>query len=295
MGLESNVSSLPPDSILGEPTGATDRTTSPLVEQATKRSSKSRSATEIRIAQKVMQKLGQSDSGKKIEAQKEPGAAAATTTTQDKRRYGFMLGGDSQSEISSASHRSLSDVSHVSSKMAKNPKLLEMVEETIKRMILPEINAIKEDQRSFRRQSRETDETTPTQRSAVRRPKVVLNQEGDDPGVVLSRGDSEHTTRKSSREYSSHLSEGEEVADSEVGRMKKTGRGQRDLAAAGLAGGLLTAAALRDHEHRDRNGDRRRRQKERPRRAWDEIAADPVGRACIGHPAKWRCRIRRRR
>ena len=93
--------------------------------------------------------------------------------------------------------------------MTNNPKLLEMVENTIKRMILPEINAIKEDQkvdRKLRKFSESGRDSVPlVDRDGLERrvskssstpnisskPKVVLNRDGDDPGVVLSRGDSE--------------------------------------------------------------------------------------------------------
>ena len=99
--------------------------------------------------------------------------------------------------------------------MTNNPKLLEMVENTIKRMILPEINAIKEDQkvdRKLRKYSESRDSVALSERDGLERrvsrssstpnisskPKVVLNRDGDDPGTVLSRGDSERVKQRKS-------------------------------------------------------------------------------------------------
>jgi hypothetical protein len=74
--------------------------------------------------------------------------------------------------------------------VTNNPKLLEMVEDTIKRMILPEINQIREDQVKDSRHSstfyKPSDMNGFDQRiiqplgtpRSVNRPKVVLNRDG---------------------------------------------------------------------------------------------------------------------
>ncbi|KAK8207610.1 hypothetical protein M8818_004264 [Zalaria obscura] len=104
-----------------------------------------------------------------------------------------------------------------------NPRLLEMVEDTVKRLILPEITQLKQGQRNernldeFDRGSRRTsaaDRDSYGSEELTRRvsksssspnisskPKVVLNRYDDDPGEVLSRGDSERRkVRRSSRD-----------------------------------------------------------------------------------------------
>ncbi|KAK4540382.1 hypothetical protein LTR36_009239 [Oleoguttula mirabilis] len=321
---ESNVSSMPPDSMLegsnfteselSRDTGYDDditvtdkdRLTAPI-------RSRSRSTSRDRITQKVMEKLVQTGSkprkssrsshersiSKEYDAE---GYPKEHRRRSSKSRYmdDETVSGAESSLLSSQlapSQRSYRSGTSQGSRMTNNPKLLEMVEDTIKRMILPEINAIKEDQktdrniRSFdssrgslprdgyesqadlqRRVSKSS--STPNISS---KPKVVLNRDGDDPGTVLSRGDSERKNlRKSSRESyteerpSSRRSSGRhsnthgEDYDEDEQRVrhkssKSSGHGLRNAAAAGMAGGILTAAALKHHDSHDNVHERRKK------------------------------------
>lgn len=318
---DSNVSSMPPDSLIdgsgvaesersrgldrgGDVTGADSRHLAAPIR------SRSRSTSKDRITQKVMEKLGQSSSRphkssrsgheRSISQEYEPGEKP---TTERHRRTSRTHHGeeDTVSGVESSllsSQPTGSQVSYRSdrsqaSRMTNNPKLLEMVEDTIKRMILPEINAIKEDRKtdrnlqSFDNRRRDSlprdgyEESDLSRRlsksssspNVAGRPKVVLNREGDDPGTVLSRGDSERKKmRKSSREsYTEHRPSSRRSSDKhsrhgdgydEDERIRhKSSRGShglRDAATAGIAGGVLSAAAL---EHHDAQSDGREHRK----------------------------------
>ncbi|KAI7647077.1 hypothetical protein KC318_g18886, partial [Hortaea werneckii] len=174
-----------------------------------------------------------------------------------------------------------------------------MVEDTIKRMILPEINAIKADQQSGRRLDRAEHESPSDLEQRMSKsnstpnisgkPKVVLNKDGDDPGTVLSRGDSERTkSRKSSREYSDHRpssrrSSGrksrqsedyDEIAEEKRRNKSKSSHAMRD----GMAGGILTAAALKSHNSRDDAQTRRKKRgKSHSSRSRSESIAESRG------------------
>ncbi|TKA63424.1 hypothetical protein B0A55_12212 [Friedmanniomyces simplex] len=317
---ESNVSSMPPDSIL-EGSGITESDLS----RDTGRSedvtvtdadhlkapvrSRSRSTSRDRITQKVMEKLGQtstkahksSRSGRERSVSKEYDAEGYPL--KEKRRRSSKshrldddatVSGAESSLLSSQinpSQRSYRSGTSTSSRMTNNPKLLEMVEDTIKRMILPEINALKEDQKTDRNlrsfehtrgslpkdgyESPELERRVSKSSSTphlASKPKVVLNREGDDPGTVLSRGDSERKkTRKSSREYSerpssrrssgrhSRQSDGYEEEERVRHKSSKSDHGLRDAAAAGVAGGILTAAALQHHDSQSDLHERRKK------------------------------------
>ena len=307
--MESNISSMPADSMLeGSNITESDRSrTMDRDDDITVRESdylkapvkeRSRSASKERIAQRVMEKLGQTSSrpqkSSKSRSERSLGEEYDRQRSSKSRRYDedTITVGDSSmlsSSIGPKSYRSGSDISN-------NPKLLGMVEDTIKRIILPEINAIKEDQksdralRSFensrrgsilddmynRKGSLSKSSSTPNISS---KPKVVLNRDGDEPGTVLSRGDSERKKmRKSSRgsyteeRPSSRRSSGKHSGydDSETVRAKssKSSTKLRDAAAAGMAGGLLTAAALKHHDSQGEVRDgRKRRSKSRSSRS----------------------------
>ena len=316
---DSNVSSMPPDSMLEgsdfteselsrdyvhddetTPTKA-DHLTAPI-------GSRSRSASRERITQKVMEKLAQTTSksrksGKSHSERSTSKEHDADGYPRERRRRSSKshndeetVSGAESSLLSSQlapSQRSYRTTTSQGSRMTNNPKLLEMVEDTIKRMILPEINAIKETQKTDRNiQSFESSraslprdgyESSGLERRVSKssstpniasKPKVVLNRDGDDPGVVLSRGDSERRkVRKSSgeritevRPSSRHSSgrpdrQGDGFDDESAVRHKssRSGHGLRDAAAAGVAGGILTAAALQHHDSQRYDHERRKK------------------------------------
>ena len=308
---ESNVSSMPADSMLegtnltqNEQSRGFDRDDDVTVKDylsAPTREKSSRSRSRDRIAQKVMEKLGQpttkprkpskSSSERSLSYDQDGYPVERRRRSSKSHQYDedTVTGAESSLLSSNAapsqrSYRSASDISK-RSEMTNNPKLLGMVEDTIKRIILPEINAIKEDQkndrnlRSFESSRRGSLLEDMYERKGLGRslsksssspniagkPKVVLNREGDDPGTVLSRGDSERkSTRKfsrgsyteerpSSRRSSGRQSSTDHYDNSEMVRPKssKSSHKLRDTAAAGMVGGVLTTAALNHHDSQD--------------------------------------------
>lgn len=309
--VESNVSSMPPDSMLEGENSLLESEVSfddatPVKEMTYLRTpqrtgSQSRTNSRDRITQRVMEKLGASatkprKSGQSSQepSEKEYGYEAQTRerrrrSSKSQRSEDDAVIGAESSLLSSKSDRSYRSGTSQARSMTNNPKLLEMVEDTIKRMILPELNQMKAEQKIDRqlhkyddsRRGSIPDSTASLERRVSKssstphlpsKPKVVLNRDGDDPGVVLSRGDSERVKhRKSSREHSekhssSRRSSGrhsrESSYETEERLHKKSSRstnGLRGAAAAGLASGILTSAALKHHDSQGDLSERRRR------------------------------------
>jgi len=302
---ESNVSSMPPDSMIEGSTADSDTareyepegsmTASEAEYLKAPADSRSRSASQERITQKVMEKITQ-QSGKTRRSSRDYEESGHRRRRSSKSHHldDDVVSGVESSLLSSnptASHRSHGSSISQGSRMTNNPRLLEMVEDTIKRMILPEINAIKDEQKVDRNHrtfeesrrgsiphsdldkgsvSRSLSKSSSTPQFA-NRPKVVLNRDGDDPGTVLSRGDSEHKKRRkssrdgpsSSRKSSGRFSvEGENYLDEDGNKVKssKSSHRARDAAAGAVAGGILTRAALKHH---DSQGDVHERRKKR--------------------------------
>lgn len=244
--IESNVSSMPADSML-EGSDITETERSRAVDRdddiAMMKSNnylrepeqeRSRSRSKERIAQKVMEKLNQ---------------RGDLPTQSSKSRSARSLG------------KQYDDGYSRGSEVSNNPKLLGMVEDTIKRIILPEIQAVKQDRgprsaEGSRRGSLQDDglqrrvSKSSSSPNISKNPKVYLNREGDDPGTLLSRGDSDRKMRKSSR--------GSYTEDRP--KSKSSNRSLRDAGAASVGAGILTTAALKEH---DSQGDVHRRRKRR--------------------------------
>lgn len=281
----SDVSSMPPDSLL-EPSQIS-AVSQDVSEDASRSQSlldlpaqdRARSASHERIKQKVIEKLMQRQRGEPVEYEPD------TKPTKERRRRSSRstreddLASAAESSIlsSNLSPSNLSYASGATSKVSlNNPKLLQMVEDTVRRLILPEITHLKNEQRRSSHGSYTDDEVEQrTSKSGTSsKPKVVLNQYDDDPGEVLSRGDSERRekTRRSSRgdserprreRHSSRTSTREESLHSRSSKDKESHR-IKEAAAAGIAGGVLTAAALRHHDSQD-NVSRERRKKRKAR------------------------------
>lgn len=288
--LDSNVSSMPPDSLLeGEHRQTYDDEDTVTKESylAAPQRRRSRSTSRERIAQKVREKLGHTavKSRKTVDDsyEKEHRRRRSSKSHRDEE----AVSGAESSLLSSnpvSSQRSYASNASQASRVTNNAKLLEKVEDTIKRILLPEITAIRDDQRAERK-LRSIDDTRRASGSGLERsvsksssspnirskPKVVLNREGDDPGTVLSRGDSEYKKhRKSSREHvSSRKSSGhykDDGYEEEVTRHKSRGSLGKAAAAGAVAG--LTAANLKHHESdADMHERRKRRSKSRGSRS----------------------------
>ncbi|KAJ5477908.1 hypothetical protein N7530_003417 [Penicillium desertorum] len=171
-----------------------------------------------------------------------------------------------------------------------NPKLLETVEDAIRRLILPELKELKKDQKVMTNKNKFDRDMATSYSSGtssrdelgrrlskhasapdVMKPKVVLNKDSKDEGIVLSP---EAVPRNKERK-SSKSSEASDMAVRWANRPEYTeqdkirrqkSKGLREAHAAGRVGSALTAASLKHHdsnsslgkkEHRRNSGSRK--------------------------------------
>ncbi|CAI6342307.1 unnamed protein product [Periconia digitata] len=311
--MTSDISSMPPDSMLeGEPyikppaprksRAIEVEDVSDMVEASDTLKAparqRSRSLSKERITARVMEKLQQKpveSSGSRTRGTRDESTSSRKRRSKTSREDEYSaISGTESSLLSSNAHRRSADVHSMRSGVSgtssiNNPKLLATVEDAIKRLILPELTALKEEQRTQKNHSKfehasrdstyETVESRASSRDGSKRrvsksssaphihdskPKLVLNRDDNDPGTVLS-GASSRKDRRSSRGSVSEHSRAES-RDEKVRRKKSKEKSSstRDAALAGLAGAGLTAAALKSHNSREdqaeqRKDDRRRK------------------------------------
>lgn len=168
-----------------------------------------------------------------------------------------------------------SDRSVKSNNSINNPKLLQTVEDAIRRLILPELKELKKDQRhqsansKFDNSYSDLSETSIVQEKPVRR--------STSGSKSRRRSSKDHAESSGSRRRKSSLREIDYDSLSDSGsrrdasvssrsaedpalRKKHGSSRNRDMAAAGIAGAGLTAAALHERDSED-NTQRRRRRK----------------------------------
>ncbi|KAI9707921.1 MAG: hypothetical protein M1820_004340 [Bogoriella megaspora] len=306
----SDISSMPPDSMLeggGNPPAA-QRRRSRSVERTVEQSDdgtlkapsrrRSRSLSRERIKKRVMQELAErpKDSSSKHKRHSDRSSKDYSRHRSSRHSKEDEPYSGAESSLLSANASALSGSqqsfrSGTSGSSITNPKLLHTVEDAIRRLILPELNALKEEQKTERNRQRfdrgardsyasgsSVPREEPQRRlsksssapNVTKKPKVVLNRDEDGSGVTLSLGDSIRSkrTRRSSRESTSEKSlnsrdtQDTAIRDDKVHRKRsKDSHRVRDAAAAGIAGGILTAAALKHHNSRssvDSRGKKRR-------------------------------------
>ena len=313
---QSEISAMPPDSMLGgkaEP-ATPRRTRSPdmsaddaLVTTDTLKTPsrrRSRSLSRERITQKVIEKLGK-DPGAIGRGKHKHGKSRSRSASQEQlkeslssprrrsskhRHSGEVPSGESSLINASQVSDGRSFRSGTSRSSYNNPKLLEMVEDTVRRLILPEITALKAEQKTqtnlkkFERGNRDSVDSIDSREELTRKPskhssdpnvrgkpKVVLNRDENGPGLTLS-GDSvkrkkgrhdEYYDSPSERSFERGMSEETVIRDGgkESRKRSKEGSRLRDTAAAAVVGGLLTHAALRHHDSKSSIERRERRRK----------------------------------
>lgn len=279
---------------------------------------RSRSLSKERITQRVMEKLqqkpveGSSSKTEKVKTEKvktsreelTPSRKSHRRTSKSSREEELSaISGTESSLLSSNAHRRSGDVHSVRSGVSgtssiNNPKLLATVEDAIKRLILPELNALKKEHRTSSNRSKferisgttyETVDSTASSRdgsgrrvskssSAPRlhseKPKVVLKRDENDPGTVLSGGSS-HKHRRSSRGSASEHSYVETTEEKVRRKKSKDGKrvSSREAALAGVAAAGLTAAALKHHNSREDKEDRKDRKSHRSRSSRSRTAS----------------------
>ncbi|KAJ5086799.1 hypothetical protein NUU61_008106 [Penicillium alfredii] len=307
----SDISSMPPDSMVDTSSAGPRRKRSQSLERGESREDKgllktpsrqrSRSLSTERIAHRVAEKLTgspqEASSGKSrskagkdyLEAEPKPSRRRRQAHREDE----ITSPESSLLSASAVSSNRKSDQYSIRSGASKtsinNPKLLETVEDAIRRLILPELKELKKDQKVMTNTSKFDRDMTTSYSSAssrdelgrrlskhasapdVRKPKVVLNKDSKDEGIVLS-GESVPRNKERKSSKSSESSEAAavrwanrpELTEQDKIRRQKS-KGLRDAQAAGRVGSALTAAALKHHDSRssiDKKEGRRRNSSE---------------------------------
>lgn len=337
----SDISSMPPDSMLEGNSadfaphrrGSRGSHREVLVAENTLKTpprTKDRSVSRERITQKVMEKLenrpgdvsgkkhrhGSKTRSRSVSEEQILESGKSSRRRSSRQRAEDELPSGAESSLLTASQLSpkrqsgdqYSFRSGTSQSSLNNPKLLQTVEDAIRRLILPELTALKHEQKSqqnrtnFDRDNRGSvgSGSTNSRAEVIRRvskhasapdvsgkPKVVLNQDETNPGTILSgdslKGRKEHSRGKvlgspSERSFDPGMSEETIIRNDETVSRKrsKDSHGIRNAAAAGAVGGVLTAAALRNHDSRssiDRQ-ERRRKRSSKSRSRSASLAAE---------------------
>jgi hypothetical protein len=299
MPTSSDISSMPADSMIDALSSAGPRRKrSQSLERGSPREEKqkghlkaptrqrSRSLSTERIAHRVAEKLNESPTShsrhKSKSKTKSVGKEYLEAEPKSSRRRRHekaeeYITSPESSLLSSAvsSNRKSGDQYSIRSGASKssinNPKLLETVEDAIRRLILPELKELKKDQKVMHNTSKFERDMTTSYSSAssrdglhrslskhasapdVMKPMVVLNKDSKDEGIILS---GEPAPRSKERK-SSKSSETSDAAWVKWGRPELTeqdkirrqkSKGLRDAQAAGRVGSVLTQAALKHHD-----------------------------------------------
>ncbi|KAM3072412.1 hypothetical protein ACMFMG_009215 [Clarireedia jacksonii] len=177
-----------------------------------------------------------------------------------------MLSGADSSAVSRNSGK-YSFQSATSKSSINNPKLLETVEDAIRRLILPELKELKREQ-SLRepnggRRTPIGSGVSKESKDDVSRPKVVLND-----NEVLSGNTVKGRKGKSIGSVPSFERDGSEETVTQEERVHKKRSGEKNRGLEAAAAGALTAAALEKHQSQepvDEKKERRRRRKNHSR------------------------------
>jgi len=315
----SEISSMPPDSMLDEKAGnVTPRrnrsrsiskdavmTTDNTLKTPSRR--RSRSLSKERLAHKAMEKLGgrprEISSGIHQRSSKTRSRSVSNEQLVEIHKSGRRRSSKSnkEEEVPSGAESGLL-TSRMSprrqsgdqysfrsgtskSSINANPKLLETVENAIRRLIMPELETLKQEQKMQQGRQKFDRNSVASESSNSRgelsrklskhasapdvsgKPKVFLNRDEHGAGTLLS-GDSVKGRKESRRHRESdspserrserEMSEETVIRDGDKASRKKSRDGNRlrDATAGGIAGGVLTAAALNHHNrHKDHDLD----------------------------------------
>ncbi|KAI9860480.1 MAG: hypothetical protein M1813_006139 [Trichoglossum hirsutum] len=311
----SDISTIPPSSFLdGHGASATSQRTRSrsLAREVTEKPGelkaparrRSRSLSRDRILQKTIEKIGKKERGKSrsrsVSRENTEGARTPRRrSSRSQREDEVVSGADSSSLTTSAlsprrqSGDQYSIRSGTSNRSINNPHLLHAVEDAIRRLILPELTALKKEQKTqanrqkFDRGNRDSiasgssmapEEGRRRISKTASAPTLELNRDGADSGQVLS-GNSIKSKKERKRDKGlvdsvseksyERASEGTVTEDKVHKKRSKDRRGLKELAVAGTAG-ALTVAALSHHDSKsslEQRERRKRRSKSRSRSA----------------------------
>ncbi|KAJ5814810.1 hypothetical protein N7474_006587 [Penicillium riverlandense] len=309
MPVASDVSSMPPDSMVeGTSSAGPRRKRSQSLERGSAREDKgflktpsrqrSRSLSTERIAHLAAEKLSgspqEASSGKHRTKSGSKDYLEAESKPSRRRRHAHKDEDvvpsveSSLLSTSAVSSNRRSDQYSIRSGASKssinNPKLLETVEDAIRRLILPELKELKKDQKVMSNKSKfDRDMTTSYSSTSSRdelgrrlskhasapdvmKPKVVLNRDSKDEGIILAGDSTRSKDRKSSKSSETSdpaflkMANRPELTESDKIRRQRS-KGLRDAHAAGLVGTALTAAALNHHDSKSSLDKKERRRK----------------------------------
>lgn len=261
---------------------------------------RSRSLSRERITQKVMEKLtserhAQEASGKRGK-QKSSSSSRDLSDEELKPRSRGSNRHHRESDLRSGTPSSItrardleSNVSGASKSSVNNPKVLQAVEDAIRRLILPEIESIKRQQSSRYEHSARgsfASESSPSRtdtghrlskstNETRERPKVVLNR--DDTDLLSGESPKEKKNRRTSRDSGSEPSSVVRSASRERERQhRRERRRQRDADVEESAASGLTATALKSHDSRERARERMDSRERRKRHSKVDSRTDSI-------------------
>ncbi|KNG85384.1 hypothetical protein ANOM_007501, partial [Aspergillus nomiae NRRL 13137] len=311
----SDISSMPADSMLEasssgirrkrSQSSSREREHSPEYKDylQTPRRQRSRSLSTERIAHRVAEKLS-NDPRETSKGQQNKGDLVDFHEPESKSRSRLSAYPDEDmspnpsllSTSALSAHRKSGDQysfrSGTSKSSINNPKLLETVEDAIRRLILPELKELKKDQKVMTNTSKferdmnasHSSASTPSRDELRRRlskhasapdvtwPTVVLNKDDQDEGIVLSGEPAPTQQERRPSKGSDSPSEASyvkwglrpELTEQEKLRRQKS-KGLRDAEKAARVGSALTAAALKHHDSRSSIDKTERRRPSGPR------------------------------
>ncbi|KAJ9309068.1 hypothetical protein DTO217A2_1437 [Paecilomyces variotii] len=318
----SDISSMPPDSLLDGPSVQTPRRkrsqslnregareVDDLLKAPSRR--RSRSLSRERIAHKVAEKLNNpprdtsGNHAKRLEKSMSRAHSKEFLET-DSKSSRRKLHKSREDDIPASPESSLLSASAVSSRRKSgdqysfrsgtsrssinNPKLLETVEDAIRRLILPELKELKKDQKVTSNTSKFEREMGASRGSGssasrdelgrrlskhasapdVKNPTVILHKSSKDEGIILSDDRStEHKEQEKENEVTSpsgktYIKGARPDLTEEEKLRRQRSKGLRDAEAAAIVGTALTTAALKHHDSQS-SMDRRERRKRRSR------------------------------
>ncbi|ETN45365.1 uncharacterized protein HMPREF1541_09196 [Cyphellophora europaea CBS 101466] len=313
---ESDISSMPADSMLGVPGPAADFSRAEMSEKENLKPPvlpADRNVSAERLTQKVKEKLAsrprtvvtkptssersRSSVSREVEGGHARRRAVKNIEEDSMTGTGSSLVSGSMLSAEHKSHDQRSVKSGQSQVSINNPKLLQTVEDAIRRLILPELKEIKKDQRhGSRRRTKEY--PSDLSESSLSREEISRRRSSGSKSRRKSSG-KDHSSRRISSGSKRHERERHQKSleyespsensyrhsesisslsvedDSKAQKARKSHR-TRDATAGALAGAALTAAALKHHDsgssldHREK---RKKRSKSRSTRT-ESIAED---------------------
>lgn len=292
----SDVSSMPADSLLGiqnpppeiskAETSGKENLKPPVIPSG-------RNISNERLTQKVIEKLASKPRSSTLKPASERSRSSVSREVepgQSRRRATKILEDDSVTGTASSllttsaisdlpkSHDGRSAKSGQSQVSINNPKLLQTVEDAIRRLILPELKEIKKDQKHATRKHRkeypsDLSESSISREDVERRRssgKSRRRSSGKDHSHRVSSGSRRHERSHKDVDYDSPseksydqtetISSMSIESDPKARKHRKSHRA-RDVDAVAIAGAALTAAALKSHESTSSLDHREKRKK----------------------------------